>query len=54
MKGELEAHLKTLMIPLEREMQGMADGDHEAIGVRGGEQDPQEGMRPQDLWDQLA
>ena len=44
----------TQMIPLEKEVQGMATEDHEAIEVRGEGLDPQEGMGPQDPWDQLA
>ena len=42
------------MIPLEKEMQGMADVDHKVIEARGGGLDPQEGMGPQDPWDWLA
>ena len=32
----------------------MVHVDHEAIEAQGGELDPQEGMEPQDPWDQLA
>ena len=54
MMGELGAHPRTQMIPLEKEMQGMADVDYEAVEARGGGLDPQEGMGPQDPLNQLA